>query len=230
MKSVTTAVLVACGCSVSVGAAAKHPRPKPVSPFEIAEIRVEANATDGDTEVVIVAKGGDDGFRHFSVRAPDGRYIVSTYSFDPTVKGQRELLFESPEPPGDQILAAYPRGIYRFTGQTHEGERFVGTARLSHLLPPVAVITHPAHESKIPLASLIVEWAPLTGVSQILLELENESADPEQVLTYNLSPTATRFAVPAELLAPGASYQLSIGTVAANGNRVFSEIEFETQQ
>ena len=230
MKSVTTAVLVACGCSVSVGAAAKHPRPKPVSPFEIAEIRVEANATDGDTEVVIVAKGGDDGFRHFSVRAPDGRYIVSTYSFDPTVKGQRELLFESPEPPGEQILAAYPRGIYRFTGQTHEGERFVGTARLSHLLPPVAVITHPAHESKIPLASLIVEWAPLTGVSQILLELENESADPEQVLTYNLAPTATRFEVPAELLAPGASYQLSIGTVAANGNRVFSEIEFETQQ
>jgi hypothetical protein len=230
MKSVTTAVLVACGCSDSVGAAAKHPRPKPVSPFEIAEIRVEANATDGDTEVVIVAKGGDDGFRQFSVRAPDGRYIVSTYSFDPTVKGQRELLFESPEPPGEQILAAYPRGVYRFTGQTHEGERFVGTARLSHLLPPVAVITHPAHESKIPLASLIVEWAPLTGVSQILLELENESADPEQVLTYNLSPTATRFEVPAELLAPGASYQLSIGTVAANGNRVFSEIEFETQQ
>ena len=230
MKSATTAVLVACGCSVSVGAAAKHPRPKPVSSFEVAEIRVEANATDGDTEVVIVAKGGDDGFRQFSVRAPDGRYIVSTYSFDPTVKGQRELLFESPEPPGEQILAAYPRGVYRFTGQTHEGERFVGTARLSHLLPPVAVITHPAHESTIPPASLIVEWAPLTGVSQILLELENESADPEQVLTYNLSPAATRFEVPADLLAPGASYQLSIGTVAANGNRVFSEIEFETQQ
>ncbi len=230
MKSVTMAVLVACGCGVSVGAAAKHPRPKPVSPFEIAEIHVEANATDGDTEVVIIAKGGNDGFRQFTVRAPDGRYIVSTFSLDPTVKGQRELLFESPEPPGDQILAAYPRGVYYFKGQTHEGERFAGTARLSHLLPPAAVITNPTHESEVPLAPLIIEWAPLTGVSQILLELENESADPEQVLTYNLTAAATRFEVPAHLLAPGASYQLSIGTVAANGNRVFSEIEFETQQ
>ena len=230
MNHVTAIALLACGCAVFATATAGGLKPKPPSAFEIAEIRVEANATDGDTEVVIVAKGGDDGFRFFTVRAPDGRTIVATHSFDPTVKGQRELLFESPEPPGEAILAAYPQGVYQFKGQTHTGERFAGTARLSHLLPPAAVITAPEHESEIPVGPLVIEWAALTDVSQILLELENESARPEQVLTYNLPPDATRFEVPAHLIAPAASYQLSIGTVATNGNRVFSEIEFETAE
>jgi hypothetical protein len=94
---------------VSTSAAARHSRPKPISEFEDAEIRVERNATDGDTEVVIFAKGGDEGFRYFTVRSSDRRHIVQFHGSDP---GQRELLFESPEPPGDAILAAYPEGAY----------------------------------------------------------------------------------------------------------------------
>ena len=48
----THAVII--GMTGSAAAVAKHP-PKPVSAFEISEIRVEQNATDGDTEVVIFA-------------------------------------------------------------------------------------------------------------------------------------------------------------------------------
>jgi hypothetical protein len=220
--------VVLIGMTGSIAAVAKHP-PKPVSPFEISEIRVEQNATDGDTEVVIFAKGGDDGFRHFTVRSPDGRHIVATYSLDPTVRGQRELLFESPEPPGEAILAAYPAGTYHFKGHTHEGERFASTARLSHQLPPQTVILSPQDESTIAAGPLLIQWSAVPGVEQILLELENESTNPEQVLTFNLPSDATSFEVPAALMAPGASYQLSIGTVAANGNRVFVEVGFETQ-
>ena len=69
----------------------------------------------------------------------------------------------------------------------------------------------------------------MPGAAQILLELENESADPEQVLTFNLPADATSFEVPAVLMAAGASYQLSIGTVAGNGNRVFVEVAFQTR-
>jgi hypothetical protein len=216
-----TVTLLACSV-----AHARHPKP---SEFENAEIRVEQNATDGDTEVVIFAKGGDDGFKHFRVSSPDRRIVVATFSLDRTVRGQRELLFESPEPPGEAILAAYPEGRYRFDAVTHSGERFAGTARLSHELPPATVILSPADGASIPTGPLLIQWSPVPGAAQILLELENESADPEQALTFNLPADATSFEVPAALMAGGASYQLSIGTVAGNGNRVFVEVGFETQ-
>lgn len=216
-----TVTLLTCSA-----ADARHPKP---SEFENAEIRIEQNATDGDTEVVIFAKGGDDGFKHFRVGSPDRRIVVATFSLDRSVRGQRELLFESPEPPGEAILAAYPEGRYRFDGVTHSGERFAGTASLSHELPPATVILSPADGASIPPGALLIQWSPVPGAAQILLELENESADPEQVLTFNLPADATSFEVPAALMTAGASYQLSIGTVAGNGNRVFVEVGFETQ-
>ena len=219
-----TLTLLSCG-----SAYAKHPKPPKPSEFENAEIRVEQNATDGDTEVVVFAKGGDDGFRHFRVTSPDRRIVVATYSLDRTVRGQRELLFESPEPPGEAILAAYPEGRYRFDAVTHAGERFAGTALLSHELPPTTVILSPADGASIPAGPLLIQWSAVLGAAQILLELENESADPEQVLTFNLPADATSFEVPAALMTPAANYQLSIGTVAGNGNRVFVEVGFETQ-
>src|SRR5687768_12634746 len=79
-----TAIVLVTATSMSCGSAyAKHPKP---SDFENAEIRVEQNATDGDTEVVIFAKGGDDGFKHFRVRSPDRRTVVATFSLDRTVR------------------------------------------------------------------------------------------------------------------------------------------------
>jgi hypothetical protein len=139
------------------------------------------------------------------------------------------LLFESPEPPGEAILAAYPEGRYRFHGVTHGGERFAGTARLSHELPPATVIVSPADGASIPPGPLLIQWPAVPDAVQILVELENESADPEQVLTFNLPAHATSFEVPAALMSPAANYQLSHGTVAGNGNRVFVEVGFETQ-
>jgi hypothetical protein len=65
-------------------------------------------------------------------------------------------------------------------------------------------------------------------VVEYILELENESADPEQSLSLNLSPAVTRFEVPASWVARGAEYQLGVATVAPNGNVVFTEIEFTT--
>lgn len=225
----TIIVPILLGAAASAPAAAKHPKPRPVQAFEISDIRVERNATDDDTEVVIVAKGGDAGFRLFTVRSPDGRHVIHALSPDPTVMGQRELLFESPEPPGDAILAAYPEGAYSFKGHTFGGERFVSTAHLSHDMPPQTVILSPQDDAEVAAGALLIQWSAVPGAAQILLELENESADPEQVLTFNLPPDATSFEVPAALMTPGASYQLSIGTVGENGNRVFVEVGFQTE-
>ena len=91
-------------------------RPSLRTPFEVATINVEQNATDGDTEVVMTALAGDEGLRMLRIRTPDRRLVVNAMSPDPSVMGQREFAFESPEPEGEAILAAYPEGWYTFEG------------------------------------------------------------------------------------------------------------------
>lgn len=220
--------LVAAPLSTAFGGRAAPP-PPPVE-FDETSIRVERNATDDDTEVVITATGVDEGLRTFRVRAPDGRIVVSARSLDPTTLGQREFAFESPEPPGEAVLAAYPEGVYRFTGATHQGVRLRGSATLSHKLPHPTVILSPADGATVPAGPLLITWSAVPGVEQYLFELENESADPEQTLSFNVPADLTSFEVPPELIAPGAEYQLGIGAVAPNGNIVFVEIAFSTSE
>jgi hypothetical protein len=197
--------------------------------FDTAEIYVEKNATDADTEVVIEAVGGDEGLCHFRVIAPGGREVFHFDSTDRTSGGLREFLVESPEPPGDAILAAYPEGLYRFRGRTCDGQAFASADWLSHRLPAATVITWPRADSEVDGSDgIVVEWSPVSGIVGYILELENESVDPEQSLTVNLPANATRFRIPAHWIARGADYQVGVATVARDGNVVFAEIEFKT--
>jgi hypothetical protein len=224
-----TALIATLPC-VAVPVADAAP-PDPPEPFDTAEIHVEKNATDDDTEIVIEAVGGDDGLCQFRIYAPDGRPIVHFNSVDKSTGGQREFVIESPEPPGDAILAGYPEGLYRFRGRTCEGERFDSTDPLSHDLPTAAVITSPAAGSEVDASNgIVIQWSSVPGVAEYIVELENESADPEQSLSLNLSPDATQFEIPASWLTAGAEYQVGVATVAPNGNVVFAEIQFTTAE
>jgi hypothetical protein len=214
--------------AVSVADAA---RPDPPEPFDIAEIHVEKNATDDDTEIVIEAVGGDDGLCQFRVDAPDGRPIVHFNTVDRSTGGQREFVIESPEPPGDAILAGYPEGLYRFRGRTCDGDPFDSADPLSHDLPAAVVITSPAAGSEVDASNgIVIEWSPVPGVAEFIVELENESADPEQTLSLNLPAGTTHLEVPASWIASGAEYQVGVATVAPNGNVVFAEIQFTTAE
>jgi hypothetical protein len=66
----------------------------------------------------------------------------------------------------------------------------------------------------------------LADANGYFLELEN--AETEAALQVDLPTTATSFAVPDGLLLPNTEYELSIGVIGANGNRVFTEISFTT--
>ena len=104
------------------------------------------------------------------------------------------------------------------------------TARLSHLMPEATVILAPLAQAEVPVSDLLIRWSPVPGVSQYLLELENESADPEQSLTVNLPAVATSFLVPAAWLAADSNYQIGLATVAPNCNVVFVEETFRTAE
>jgi hypothetical protein len=202
----------------------------PVLAFDSVSIFVEQNATDGDTEVVIQGVVADEGFRQLTIDTPDGRRIVAAHSHDPSIMGLREFHFESPEPAGETILAAYPEGIYRFRARTHDGRKYAASAELSHELPPAATILFPGEDQEVGAEALTIHWSAGDGLSGIILELENESADPEQSLTIALPADTTSFDVPPAFLAPGAEMQVGIGTIAENGNIVFVEIAFTTAE
>lgn len=231
MKFDTSSKLIAamlmCGVATVVLSADRQPES---SEFEELAIVVEQNATDGDTEVVISGVAGDDGLRLLSVHAPGGRRILSLVAPDPAALGQREFHFESPEPPGEAVLAGYPEGTYSFAGVSTAGEQYRGTADLSHQLPGRAIILHPIQDSVIPAGSLTVQWSAVPGIREYILEFENESAEPEQSLTLNLPAEATSFEIPPGLLVPGGEYQVGIQTVGESGNIVAVEVTFSTSE
>ena len=110
------------------------------------------------------------------------------------------------------------------------GERFRSRARLSHQLPAQTVILHPAQDAEVGTDSLTIQWSEVPGSAQYLIELENESADPEQVLTFNVPASQTEFEVPPSLLVPGADYQVGIAVIGSNGNVVVTETTFTTAE
>jgi hypothetical protein len=200
------------------------------TPFETATLFVERNATDGDTEIVMEALAGDEGLRRLRIRSPDGRTIIDVSSDDPSVMGMREFAFESPEPPGEAILAAYPEGWYTFTGVSVSGERFRSRARLSHQLPHATTIVSPQEEEKIGIAEgLRIQWSAVPRAVQYIIELENESVDPEQALTFNVPPEQTSLELNRVLLKRESQYQISVAVVHPNGNIVVTETVFETK-
>jgi hypothetical protein len=198
--------------------------------FEEATMYVEQNATDGDTEVVISGTAGDEGLRRLYIKSPD-RERMTTLLADDTTPGMREFHFETPEPPGEAILAFYPEGNYVLRGVSTSGEVFRSVLTLSHEMPPAVTILHPAEEAEVPAhQGLVVRWSAAPDVAQFVLEIENESADPEQALTVNLPPHVTSFRVPAAFMRPGSEFQVGVHTVADNGNIVAVESAFTTAE
>ncbi len=201
---------------------------EPASEFEEAVMFVEQNATDGDTEVVIAGTAGDDGLKLLQIKWPD-RQAVATLRTDTSSLGMREFHFESPEPPGEAVLAAYPEGRYVLLGVSTTGDRFRSVLTLSHDLPPAATILWPKEDAEVPAeVPLTIRWSQVTGIEKIVLEFENESTDPERALTLDLPAGATSFRIPGSLLPAGSEFQVGIHSIAENGNIVVVESAFTT--
>ena len=156
MFGVTSSALASSSIDEDADPAKVHDR-HTTAEFAIADIYVEVNATDGDTEIVMIAKGGDNGFKSFRVKSPDGRNVIDAESKVRSVMGRRELAYESPEPAGDAILASCPEGLYKFSGTTHEGQEFMSEDVLSDELPAATIVATPTENSVVPVESVVIE-------------------------------------------------------------------------
>ena len=207
---------------------------KPPARFSEARVRFEQNATDGDVEVVFDIVGLKDGLAKLKVVAPDGRTVVDfSAPHAPAAphaanSGIRQFTFESPEPTDIAGLkAAYPAGEYVITGTSVSGTKLESKAKLNHTLPATTKCEYPQADAEdVPTKNVIIKWAAVPGISGYALELTNEDANTS--IEAKLPASASSFSVPAGFLVPGGTYQLGIGTVSAEGNASYIELEFST--
>ncbi len=200
----------------------------PPESFAVARVLFEQNATDEDVEVVFEAKGGAEGLAKLTVISPDGRTVVDFTAPDASTLGIRQFRFESPEPKDVKGLkAAYPEGVYTFSGATASGVKYQGKSALNHTLPTTASFLQPKAEAEgVALKNLEITWTPVKNVAAYMIYIEQDELEVE--LTARLPGTVAKFAVPEGFLLPETQYTLGIGTVTEEGNVSFVETWFTT--
>ena len=194
--------------------------------FSELALTLERNATDGDTEVVIFAKGQDAGLKRLTVIAPNGRTIAAFHGSQQGV-GIREFVLESAEPPDlDAVLQSFPEGEYRIVGRTVVGECIQGIASLSHEVAPATTLLTPGEEQVVSVNEVILSWSAVLGAQLYVVELNNETTGLEN--TFQVFPPTTSIAIPAHFLHAGSEYQFGVGVRSATGNLTFVERTFFT--
>lgn len=162
--------------------------------------------------------------------SPDGRTVVDFNAPHSTTLGIRQFRFESPEPPDvTSLKAAYPEGVYVFSGKTSSGNQFVGKSTLSHRLPPATTFTKPAPAAEyVSVKDLEISWSTVEGVASYIVEIEQDELNVN--ITALLPASSTFLAVPNGYLLPGTEYEMGIGTVNSEGNISFVETTFTTEK
>jgi hypothetical protein len=186
--------------------------------FEETKIYLEQNFTDGDTEVVLMAKTEELGLGKLWVFSPHGDLI---YKFKSPNNGKnlggREVLIESPEPYDlDLVLKAYPQGDYTFIGRDFANQWLYGVATLVHDIPPPVTITFPPDGGSVSRFEFDVVWESTIPADLFLVELENQDTDEE--LTIQIPADSNSFRAPEEWLVPGTQYQVSVSVINEHGN------------
>jgi hypothetical protein len=196
--------------------------------FAVAKVHFEQNATDGDVEVVFEVKGGDEGLAKLKVVSPDGREVINFTAPDASTLGIRQFRFESPEPTDvEGLKAAYPQGIYKFTGSKADGVKYYSESSLNHKLPETVSFLTPAEEEEsVNIENLQITWTPVKNLIAYTIEIDEEELGVN--LQVKLPGTVSKFAVPEDFLVSNTEYTLSIGTVTESGNISVVETTFTT--
>lgn len=149
---------------------------------------------------------------------------------DNSTLGIRQFQFESPEPRDIKGLkAAYPEGMYTFTGATTSGDKFYSKSRLNHTLPATTAFLQPKADARgMSTKDLKIRWSPVKNLAAYIIEIEHSELNLK--LKATLPGSATTFNVPNGFLLPDTEYQIIIGTVTKEGNASFVETSFTTSR
>ncbi len=207
-----------------------------------ARLKFEINATDGDGGIQVFLDA--DPWKSMSIYDTDGKRVFrTTTSGSIGSQGGTELFLESGEPEFseltlEELLERFPEGEYRFRGRGIEGERFVGTAMLTHDIPDGPVLVYPLEEdAPVDPSNAVVMWepveapngSPIVGYQVLVVQPDSGlAAIPKIVLDVMMPPSATSMLVPPGFLIPETEYEWDVLAIEAGGNQTLSSSFFTT--
>ncbi len=220
----------------------RRDRPPPVVEIKDARLKFEINSTDEDAGIQIFLDA--DPWKRMSIFDPSGRLIYTTSTHGSIgQQGGTELFLESAEPPLaelpiDELLDRFPEGEYRFRGVGLEGERYVGSAQLTHDLPDGPTLVSPLEggEPQDPQSTTVV-WepvdppngSPIIGYQVLVVRPDTGlPALPKIILDVMMPPTATSMAVPPGFLQANTEYEWEVLAIEQGGNQTLSSSFFTT--
>jgi hypothetical protein len=228
-------VLVVLGGTAFAGDQASTATAKPIR-LDAATMIVEVDATKGDAGVQFFLDG--EPWRSMAISGPNGRSLLEIGA-EGRLKnwGLTELFSESNEPPFDEVpleefKQRFPEGRYTFVGETVEGERLVGAARLSHDIPDGPEIVSPADGEAVAQKGVVARWSSPPeppGIDIVGYRVIVTREDPLRIYSVDLSASARKVPVPAAFLEPGTEYELEIQAIEDSGNQTFTTIFFEVE-
>ena len=226
-------VLVALGGTAFAGDRASTATTKPIR-LDAATMIVEVDATKGDAGAQFFLDG--EPWKSMVVSGPNGRALLEIDA-EGRLKGWglTELFAETNEPPFDEVpleefKQRFPAGRYTFVGATVEGDRLVGSARLSHDIPDGPEIVAPADGAAVAEKGVVARWngpPEPPGIEIVGYRVIVTGEDPLRIYSVDLPATARRVPIPSAFLEPGTEYELEIQAIEESGNQTFSTIFFE---
>jgi hypothetical protein len=209
---------------------------KPI-PYEINDLFIETNATDGDIGLQLLADV--DEWDKFTLRDPKGRKLMMKAQTKGRLHGWglTELFWETAEPefsdvPLSKFEKRFPQGRYRFRGRSVDGRKIVGSDRLTHVIPAGPVVTSPTKDEEVNANSLTVSWEPVTkpGGVEIVSYQVIVVQEPIEVVTLNLGADVTSVDIPDEALTPGVpETKVEVLAREKSGNQTITEVPFSVK-
>jgi len=216
-------------------------RSRLVLPIKDARLKIELNATDLDAGIQVFIDS--EPWKSIAIFDPFGKMIFESVTRGRFAKqGGTELFLESAEPNFSELtleafLRRFPEGDYQIIAKGVEGDRFVGTAKLTHDLPDGPVLVSPAEGALVDPNHTVVSWQPVPAPNgspiigyQVIVVKPNSGirALPKITLDVMMPPTATSMAVPPGFLLPGSEYEWEVLAIEAGGNQTLSVGHFRT--
>jgi Fibronectin type III domain len=227
--------LLALGGTALVRGQAGEAASQPVR-LAAATLIIEVNETDGDAGLQFFLDG--EPWRSMTISDPSGHVVIDVDAEGRLRDwGLTELFSESNEPPFTEVplaefLARFPAGRYSFVGETIEGERLVGTARLSHDIPEGPEITSHADGATVNRDGVVASWnAPPEppGIDIVGYRVIATQEDPHRIYQVELPASAMSVPIPAAFLQSGTEYELEIQAIEESGNWTFNTSTFFVQ-
>ena len=226
------AALVGIAAATSTGSPGAKAAAKPIK-LDEATMIVEVNATDGDAGIQPFLDA--EPWTRMAIFAPGGRRILDVDAEGKLNRfGLAELFAESNEPNfSEQSLREFrkrfPAGKYRFSGETIEGRKLVGKAKLSHDIPDGPEITAPTKGQTVSENAAVATWNPGSqpdGVQIVGYQVIVEREDPLRVFDADLPASQASLTIPPEFLEPGVKYDIEVLAIEKSGNQTISESTF----